>query len=103
MVYFDKMDHLLSELEHKDGYAIYAADASEKKREYQDALILASDAIEEMRAVYIEIDDFDKIIELYTSIGFIGEQIEKLKLITSKAKNVTRKLQEFSKNGQTIF
>lgn len=101
-LYFRRMDEIVSQLQDASDYEEVLEKSQTKKTEFNNELEKARAAIEEIKKTQEDIKNFDKVLELHATFGNIDKQIDRLKAITIRAKNVTKDLIEFSKTGNQI-
>ena len=101
-LYFQRMDEIIEELRESPDYEDLFAKAQAKRTEFTKELTKAQEAINRIRETQRDIQNFDKVLELYATFGDIDKQIQKLKALTYRADMVTRDLIKFSKTGNQI-
>jgi len=102
-IYFIEIDDILNNLRENSYYSTFKNDTDKVKSRYTQELNKAAIAINEMEQTYKDIENFDQVLELYTTLYSLEQQIDKLKNITSRAILVSKRLEEFSSQSRRLL
>lgn len=102
-IYFSHAYSILNDLKHNSNYSTFQRDVKIREDEYNIELQKALGAINDITKAANDIQDIEKILALYSSLGEIDDQINKLRSITSRAQELAVQITQFSSNGQEII
>ena len=101
--YFTQADSLVYQLRGNSIYGKARQDVLDKRKEFRIEYHKADSAMRELKGFHQDIQDMEKILELYTTLDKVSHTIERLRGLTSRAEEILTRLRGFKENGERII